>query len=517
MLTLTEIRQRVGVELGAFFSGTATDGSNRYALEDTSYPSKSNFPGGGETDFSAWWVFRPEADTANDQQRRVQLYEPRTGIYTPDAYWAVAPAEGEAYELWNVGLGLAQLHRAINDGLKRLYQTDRLWVVPDAALTSERRVGLPPDVTWLTNPLWVQGVAVQREGRKTTASLSASMSAALANHSANVIFTWKRDRSLSGIRRRQLATNAALFAGTSLAATWATATRAGNTCFAFLTTIGGTVTAPAGWSLLTSVLQSTTRTSIYYVTGVNAARSGAETFTLSSSSIGTLTLLEYDGLLPNGLDTSTTSGANASTLSTGTTSTVAEADELWLGIIGTAAGPTLFNPSNRFELINGASAHSSSHPAYHWIYERICPVTNLDEQPAQEIRAGQMDAIREEGGGIYFYPDRPVGNGEAYLIDALRPLSTYCAVDATGMLGTKLDGLTAEGNVTDGSDSEEVFEAIVNAAIVAALTNYPQFREWTLKSDRQERIREAQAKMAAYNRSSHPLRRRTFVYQEPVG
>lgn len=512
-LTLTQIRQRLGVELGVFRSSTATAGSTVNALEDTAYPFKTNFPEGADADFSKWWLFRPAAAAPGDVQRRVLTYAPRAGFYTPDAPWTSAPASGEAYELWNVGLGLAELNRAVNDGLKRLYATDKLWVVP--AVDNLRRIALTPYATWLTNPRWVQQVSVQSEGRKTTASMSAS--AALANNSANAILTWKRDPAQSGIRRRQIVTNEDLINGTLFIATWTNATRRGNTLFAFLTSIGGTVTAPSGWTLLTSVLQGTTRTSVYYITGVNSSRLGPEMWTLSTTSVGTITLVEYDGLLPNGLDVSATAGSTTGALSTGTTSVVAQADELWLAILGTANGPQLFDPSNRFTLVNEASTASATNPAYHWLYERMNTVTSLDDMPPTEIRGGAVEPIREEGGVIFLYPDRPITSPSAYVIDTLRPLYTYCAPDSSGMLGTKTDGLTAEGNVADGDVNEEVYEAIVNAAIVAALSNYPNFREWALKSDRKERIREARAKMLAYDRSSHFSRRSTFTYQEPVG
>ncbi len=425
----------------------------------------------------------------------------------------------EAYELWDCGLTFDELNDSINQALRQVRTTDRFWLVPptDSARTSFLRVALPLDVQgWCTQAGWIESVSTQSEPPTTTASLSASLVTAAAYASAMV--TWKRDRSQGGVTRVQVTTGTVSTSGTTLTATWAADTTPGNTLLAFVTAYSGTIVAPSGWTAGPTTTSGTMRTSVFYVSPSTAAHTGTETFTVGTATPGSLTLVEYAGLLAGGIDATATAGGTSATVTSGITQTTAQGDELWLAVLGVNSGEALFTPTNRFSRMSNPrpSASTYTNPAYHAVYERILTVTDLEDRALLEVGGSQHDPAVEEGGTVYLWPDRPVTPPSAYVVQARRPLYSFCRPDSSGQFGAKTDGLTAEGNQTNGGLADELLDIIVAGAITEAYERYPTFRAMA-EGERLACINQSRARFSTYLRASQPARNPRFREREMVG
>jgi hypothetical protein len=143
--------------------------------------------------------------------------------------------------------------------------------------------------------------------------------------------------------------------GSTISATWTSATTTGNLLVAIISFRGGsgvTVTPPAGigWVAAVRANNSTTvSTAIYYKVNANS-QSGASTWGLSSSQRATLTLIEYAGAATSAvLDMSATTTGTGVTGNSGTTPTTTQADEVAVaGISANNAGRTFSAQSNAF-------------------------------------------------------------------------------------------------------------------------------------------------------------------------
>lgn len=126
--------------------------------------------------------------------------------------------------------------------------------------------------------------------------------------------------------------------GTSASTSWSSATVKGNLLLAAVAADGTpadltpTITAPSGWTEASTVTRGLMRMSLFYISNA-AVRSGTETFTLSASSYRGMALFEYSGIaITSPLDQTATANGNGTTVSTGTTLTTTQADELWFAV-----------------------------------------------------------------------------------------------------------------------------------------------------------------------------------------
>lgn len=527
-LTLTEIRQALGIELRDFQPSTSGSASTKSTVVDPTSPFQTQFGIGDENfdDYTNWYLFRPSAASVNDQQRRVRTYHGPTGTFQVDRPYTNAPTS-EAYELWNVGLTLDQIHGCINQSLRRLFIRDRFWLVPptDTIRGSFLQVAVPSDVqNWLTNQKHVLQMGMLVEGPKNAASLSASAPGSVDY--ASVIATFKRDRAKGAIRRVQSTTGTdSLELGTINIAAPQIVTE-GNLLVLGVTVHGTGVTTPAGWTLIASASKNNTFTALYYRFPVTHG-SGLSNFTITYSysggaPAGVATFAEYQGLRPGGLDVSSSASGTSATLVSGTTAAAAEGDELWVAVLGAGlvAGAinatTLFNPTNRFSLVANPLAYDTTYTASHGFYERIIPVTDLQDRHPSPIEGQRFDPIQEEQGVVVLYPQQPIVAPNFYIVDALRSLYTYCRVDGSGHFGTKLDGLTAETNQVEGDAESGLRDAIVAGAMVYAWERIPSFRAMADR-ERQQKISLARHRFLSYQRASQPQPTKRFKYREPVG
>jgi hypothetical protein len=150
------------------------------------------------------------------------------------------------------------------------------------------------------------------------------------------------------------------------------------------------------------------------------------------------------------------------------------------------------------------------------LYERNLSLTDLQEREPNLVEGGQVDPLTEEQGEVYFYPLTPIASPSAYLIDAQRPLFTYCRVDASGQFGTKLDGLTAEGNEVEGDAQDGTLDAIVAGAITYAWERYPAFQKMA-DAERKAKIAAARERFLAFNRARASRPHKRFRSREVVG
>lgn len=133
--------------------------------------------------------------------------------------------------------------------------------------------------------------------------------------------------------QRQKVLQSTAGAGTSVNASWPNATVKGNLLLAAVLADGEvstpTISAPSGWTQAATVTGSTMRLSLFYINNA-AVRSGAETFTLSSSSWRCMILFEASEIaMVSPLDRTATASGTGATVSSGTTLTTTQADEGW--------------------------------------------------------------------------------------------------------------------------------------------------------------------------------------------
>lgn len=153
--------------------------------------------------------------------------------------------------------------------------------------------------------------------------------------------------------------------GTSHSIAWPSSTVKGNLLLAVVTVRAASgVTAPtitaSGWTLVATSTRGPLRTSLYSITNA-AVRSGNETFTTNISAWRAMHLAEYSGIaMTSPLDQTATANGNSTTMSSGTTATTTQGEELWFAVhaLDLAGGDWVgfSDPDNSFADIDTAFA-----------------------------------------------------------------------------------------------------------------------------------------------------------------
>lgn len=513
-VTRTTLRQRFARLMRAYRDGTATSGSTINLLECTTYPYRTTAP---DTDYADWWLYRPAASASGDVTRRVGpgRYDPEAGRFFPDAPWTVAPyvSSGEAFELHGYGLNPDEVHDAINQALKQVLVPDRFLLMPtgdDTDVNSFSRLELPLDVDdWLTNPSWVRQVGVLSEGPLRTATVSASLNTTdltlSAARSSGALATFYRDRTRGGIKRVQMATLSFAGSGSTVTHGWDQPTTEGN-LLVMIVVAGAAITTPTGWTLAATGTNSTLRTAIFYKEAA-ASESNAADVSLGSAVRAVMVLLEYQGIRPSdSLDQTASSGSGGYT--TGTTTAVAEGDELYVAALGSFATSPLSAPTERFEILTHVMSPETLHTTgvAVTVLERSNPHTDLQER-WRSFAQRRGEARLEAGRIVFDFDDGSLTAPAFAVVDALRPAYTFCRLNSTGDFGTKLDGLTAEANQVDVIDEL----VVVAGATVWAYQQFPRFREWAdADESRIALLAEARRTWQGYLQHRLPRLTRTF-------
>jgi hypothetical protein len=505
----------MGVELRSFQTSTATSGSTAHTLVDTAYPYRTNLKDGAYMDYTNWWLFRPNAVAAGDVQRQVMTYHGPTGTFTPDLGYTNSPVN-EEYELWNVGLLFDEINDSINHALQRMFSIDRFWVVPpeDSVRTSFLRYAPPPDAQgWLTNSKWINQIRSITEPPLLTPTLSVSIRSSVVY--TGVLASFQRDRTQGGIRRVQVDTGSHSGAGPVVLAA-PQAPTVGNLLVLAVSTYGSAITTPTGYTLLATATSGNILTKIYYAYPTSADTSLTSLSVTYTGSSATAVLAEYQGLLPSGVDLSGTGTGTGTTATVSATSRAAQGDELLLAAFGVGYEGPVYGPTERFARVAAVQSGNTGQADSLTLYERNLSLTDLQEREPNLVEGGQVDPLTEEQGEVYFYPLTPIASPSAYLIDAQRPLFTYCRVDASGQFGTKLDGLTAEGNEVEGDAQDGTLDAIVAGAITYAWERYPAFQKMA-DAERKAKIAAARERFLAFNRARASRPHKRFRSREVVG
>jgi Concanavalin A-like lectin/glucanases superfamily/PA14 domain len=180
----------------------------------------------------------------------------------------------------------------------------------------------------------------------------------------------------AGIARVQSASASGL--GSILPA-WAAPTAPGNLLVASVSCLGGTgttITAPAGWTVVTRVDNGTTIAAAVYVVTNAASQSGTSNWTCSGLSDGTLSLAEYSGAV-------TASVADVTATATGT---------------GTAAQTGTVVPNQPGELAIAVFASNSSSTASG--YSGALVLVNQPTDSAGPITAATAQAVLTTAGPL---------------------------------------------------------------------------------------------------------------------
>lgn len=151
--------------------------------------------------------------------------------------------------------------------------------------------------------------------------------------------------SFSGISQEQKATAMTTGKEGFLTASFPAAPTLDNLLIAvYRHTTGGVLTPPAGWSLAVQDPDQGQLLIYYKVAG--AAESPDVTFSVDTDSWQSLTIFEYSGMAtasPLDRTASNMSGAKVASISTGTTATTTQADELVIAAVSTEKTPEVFN------------------------------------------------------------------------------------------------------------------------------------------------------------------------------
>lgn len=122
-----------------------------------------------------------------------------------------------------------------------------------------------------------------------------------------------------------------------------------------------TVTTPSGWDVVNSAVSDTG--TYMYTKDAGASESATITVSPTSSASLAMAVLEYSGMTAASLD-KTAAATNTQPVSTGTTATTAQADEVLVGIVGVnqSASRTISSWSNSFvQLYSVATGSGASH------------------------------------------------------------------------------------------------------------------------------------------------------------
>ncbi|PCI19160.1 hypothetical protein COB64_04180, partial [Candidatus Wolfebacteria bacterium] len=171
--------------------------------------------------------------------------------------------------------------------------------------------------------------------------------------------------------------------GTTVSATWPSATTTDNLLVAIVAVDGGTnvtISPPASWILAVSADNGgRTKSSIYYIENA-ASESGVSSWGLSASKEATITLAEYSGMATSSaLDVTASAIANSLTVDSGTTSTTAQADSLAVAGIAIQGIVTYSAETNSFTEVSEVQSSTIVSSAF---YEKILSTTGTQQVQA---------------------------------------------------------------------------------------------------------------------------------------
>ncbi len=148
-----------GSGASGFVTGTATSGSARASLEDTTRLQSSISQDDLHRDS---WLWRPDATAAADVLSVIKDANSQAGTVTPDRTWVNAPyanGAGETYAIFHT-LSPSDITECVNRALQRMYFESEVTVTPSVDpdnvettnLTLFRRYDVTTLFPWLTEP-----------------------------------------------------------------------------------------------------------------------------------------------------------------------------------------------------------------------------------------------------------------------------------------------------------------------------------------------------------------------------
>ncbi|PXY33547.1 hypothetical protein BAY59_10720 [Prauserella coralliicola] len=124
-----------------------------------------------------------------------------------------------------------------------------------------------------------------------------------------------------------------------------------------------TVAAPAGWAQVATVTRGQQRLSLFCIQDA-ASRSGTEEFDFDISAYQCGALFEYTGMAAVALDQFATAHGSSTTISSGTTATTTQADELVFAVGGYGGEPVAFSdPSGSLSHLGSATGSATGSPS----------------------------------------------------------------------------------------------------------------------------------------------------------
>ena len=194
-----------------------------------------------------------------------------------------------------------------------------------------------------------------------------------------------------------------------------------------------TLTAPAGWTLLTSVASSGNTTKQYVFTKVATAGEAASyTFSWAGGSGATDSsgvILAYSGIWAgagSNVDTSTTSTANASTTAATTAGTATYAQDMILALYGTAGASSFTTPA-------GMTVRGT--------------VTSQSGSPATRSSTGSFDVIQAASGAVAAKSSTITNRDNTAVMVAIRPAAASASA-ALSTLVASPTSVAADGSTT---------------------------------------------------------------------
>ncbi|MEY2518095.1 MAG: Invasin, domain 3, partial [bacterium] len=194
-----------------------------------------------------------------------------------------------------------------------------------------------------------------------------------------------------------------------------------------------TLTAPAGWTLLTSVATSGATTKQFVYTKVATAGEAASySFSWaggSGASDSSGVILAYSGIWAgagSNIDTSTVATANATTTASTAAGTAAYAQDMILALYGTAGDSSFTTPTGM--TIRGA-------------------VTSVSGAPAVRSSSGSFDVIQAASGTIAANSSTITSRDETAVMVAIRPAAATASAGLSTLTASPTT-VTADGSTT---------------------------------------------------------------------